>query len=438
MSESNHVRHQDWEPDCKVYIRGLRSDSTQRQLEDAFARYGKVVAVWIAVKPPGYAFLLMGSNTEAQRCCARLNNTKIGGYRMKVEMATGLAREEKTSDGGDRSALEKRNRYSTRKNLEKSRSPARHNSSRKRWESGSRRPEKRASSTRRERPSRRARSTKIERSPRRRGSTRREISARRARTTRKTTSERKSTSVRINKDTDRQKESNLNSDQSMREREKEIKDVNMSTESEVRGGSKRMRTRSRSGSQGGGGMFLMHPDPDDKTEDDGYRKPVIDVEEDQSSLIMADELELDYEGASDDGAGDVVNALEDNKEAETKPNEDENIPRDQENRWWFQENRNLNLRIEELLQENVMLADKQRHLKREKETLEKVKQELLRKVEKVKQENDCLKQKNTQLEEGMLLLRAKLQGAVEVVDSMEVLQDEVSRPTSRRERGEGK
>merc|ERR1719357_2078277 len=112
---------------------------------------------------------------------------------------------------------------------------------------------------------------------------------------------------------------------------------------------------------------------------------------------MADEL--DYEGASDDGAGDVLNALEDNKEAETKPNE--NIPRDQENRWWFQENRNLNLRIEELLQENVMLADKQRHLKREKETLEKVKQELLRKVEKVKQENDCLK----------------------------VLQDEVSRPT---------
>merc|ERR1719193_1714998 len=104
----------------------------------------------------------------------------------------------------------------------------------------------------------------------------------------------------------------------------------------------------------------MHPDVE--TEVDGDRKPVIDVEEDQSSLIMGDELELDYEGASDDGAGDVVNALEDNNEAETKPNEDENIPRDQENRWWFQENRNLNLRIEELLQENVMLADKQRHL----------------------------------------------------------------------------
>ena len=110
MSESNHVRHQDWEPDCKVYIRGLRSDSTQRQLEDAFARYGKVVAVWIAVKPPGYAFLLMGSNSEAQRCCARLNNTKIGGYRMKVEMATGMAREEKTSDGGERLAVEKKHR----------------------------------------------------------------------------------------------------------------------------------------------------------------------------------------------------------------------------------------------------------------------------------------------------------------------------------------
>ena len=62
---------------------------------------------------------------------------------------------------------------------------------------------------------------------------------------------------------------------------------------------------------------------------------------------------------------------------------------------------------------------------REKEALEKVKQELLRKVERVKQESDCLKQKNTQLVEGMLLLRAKLHGAFEVVDSMEVLQDEV-------------
>jgi len=425
MSESSHVRHQDWEPDCKVYIRGLRSDSTQRQLEDAFARYGKVVAVWIALKPPGYAFLLMGSNAEAQRSCARLNNTKIGGYRMKVEMATGMAREEKISDGGDRSAVEKKNRYSTRKNLEKSRSPARHNSSRKRWESGSRRCEKRASSTRRERPPRRAGSSKLERSPRRKGSTRRETSARRARTTRRTTRERKSTSVGIN--SDRQKESNLNSDQNMREREKEMKDENMSTEDEVRGGSKRMRTRSRSGSQGGGGMFLMHPEVKTEGDDDG--KPVIDVEEDQSSLIMGDEL--DYEGASDDGAGDVVNALEDNKEAVTKPNEDENIPTDQENRY-------LNLRIEELLQENVMLADERRHLRREKETLEKVKQELLRKVERVKQESDCLKQKNTQLVEGMLLLRAKLQGAVEVVDSMEVLQDEVPRPTSRRDRGEGK
>ena len=159
-------------------------------------------------------------------------------------------------------------------------------------------------------------------------------------------------------------------------------------------------------------MFLMHPEVKTEGDDDG--KPVVDVEEDQSSLIMGDEL--DFEAASDDGAGDAVNALEDNNEAETKPNEDENIPTDQENRY-------LNLRIEELLQENVMMADERRHLRREKETLEKVKQELLRKVERVKQESDCLKQKNTQLVEGMLLLRAKLQGAVEVVDSMEVLQD---------------
>ena len=82
-------------------------------------------------------------------------------------------------------------------------------------------------------------------------------------------------------------------------------------------------------------------------------------------------------------------------------------------------------RIEELSRENILLAEEERYLRGERKSLERGKQALQRELEEVKWENDHLKQKNTQLVEGMLQLRARLQGAVDVVDTMEVLQDEV-------------
>ena len=53
MSQSSFGRHQDWDLSRKIYIRGLRSDSNKQQLMEAFASFGKVLAVWIAQKPPG-------------------------------------------------------------------------------------------------------------------------------------------------------------------------------------------------------------------------------------------------------------------------------------------------------------------------------------------------------------------------------------------------
>ena len=35
-------RHQEWDPMCKVYIGGLRSDSNKFDIEDAFKEFGKV------------------------------------------------------------------------------------------------------------------------------------------------------------------------------------------------------------------------------------------------------------------------------------------------------------------------------------------------------------------------------------------------------------
>jgi len=45
------------------------------------------LGIWIARKPPGFGFILMGSHRDAKDACEGLNNSKIGPY-MQVEMAT--------------------------------------------------------------------------------------------------------------------------------------------------------------------------------------------------------------------------------------------------------------------------------------------------------------------------------------------------------------
>merc|ERR1712112_571963 len=113
--------------------------------------------------------------------------------------------------------------------------------------------------------------------------------------------------------------------------------------------------------------------------------------------------------------------------------------RARENVTEFKEIENINLKLwnEELSRKNVSLVEDERYLRGERKSLERANKELQRQVEEVKWENDHQKQKNTQLVEGMLQLRAKLQGAVDVVDTMEMLQDEVSKSVPKRERGEG-
>ena len=149
-----------------------------------------------------------------------------------------------------------------------------------------------------------------------------------------------------------------------------------------------------------------------------------------STMGELGDTELNYE-ASDDEMGDVVNENEKTSEPGNSRDETlkilelENRVKDNVNEFIENENRNLKFRNEELVRENVNLVEEERYLRGEKKTLERANRDLQQEVEDVRWENDHLKQKNTQLVEGMLQLRARLQGAVEVVDTMEVLQDEV-------------
>ena len=114
------MAHRNWE--VKVYIGGLRDDANKYDLEDAFQKYGPVKNVWVARKPPGFAFVEMEDTRDAEDAIRGLDGTRICGSRVKVEMSTGG--KGGGSKGRDRSRSRDRGR-DRRRSRSRSRSPAR-------------------------------------------------------------------------------------------------------------------------------------------------------------------------------------------------------------------------------------------------------------------------------------------------------------------------
>jgi len=81
--------HREWDIDCKVFIGGLRDDANRYDIEDAFSKYGRVRDVWVARKPPGFAFVEMEDPRDAQDASKGLDGTRICGARCRVEMSNG-------------------------------------------------------------------------------------------------------------------------------------------------------------------------------------------------------------------------------------------------------------------------------------------------------------------------------------------------------------
>lgn len=81
------MAHHAWNPECKVYVGGLKEEANRYDLEDAFSKIGKVVNVWVARRPPGFGFVEMEDPRDAQDCVKELDGTKICGGRVKVEMS---------------------------------------------------------------------------------------------------------------------------------------------------------------------------------------------------------------------------------------------------------------------------------------------------------------------------------------------------------------
>ncbi|XP_076450787.1 RNA-binding protein 1-like [Babylonia areolata] len=81
----------------KVYVGDLGYGTTKEELEDKFARYGQLRSVWIARKPPGFAFVEYEDPRDAEDAIRALNGVRINGRRARVEMASG-----RRSSGGAR------------------------------------------------------------------------------------------------------------------------------------------------------------------------------------------------------------------------------------------------------------------------------------------------------------------------------------------------
>jgi len=117
------MAHRVWNTECKVYIGGLKDDANRYDIEDVFAKVGRVRDVWVARKPPGFAFVEMEDPRDAQDAVRELDGTRICGARVKVEMSRG-GKGDRGGRGGGGGRGRSRDRSVSRSPVRRRRSPS--------------------------------------------------------------------------------------------------------------------------------------------------------------------------------------------------------------------------------------------------------------------------------------------------------------------------
>ncbi|KAJ9516598.1 hypothetical protein QJQ45_015238, partial [Haematococcus lacustris] len=86
---------------ARVYVGNLEERVTERDLEDDFARFGKIHYIWVAKKPPGFAFIDFLDERDAEDAVRKM--TGANGWRVEISRKSYGARGGHSSDrGGDR------------------------------------------------------------------------------------------------------------------------------------------------------------------------------------------------------------------------------------------------------------------------------------------------------------------------------------------------
>jgi RNA recognition motif-containing protein len=87
----------------KLFVGNLSFDTTENDLNDAFAAHGTVTETNLMMdrttgRPRGFGFITMNSPEEAQKAIAALNGSQLGGRALTVNVAK--PREERPAGGG--------------------------------------------------------------------------------------------------------------------------------------------------------------------------------------------------------------------------------------------------------------------------------------------------------------------------------------------------
>ena len=87
----------------KLFVGNLSFNTTENDLQDAFAAHGTVLETNLMVdrmtsRPRGFGFVTMSSPEEAQRAIEGLNGKDLGGRALTVNVAR--PREERTGGSG--------------------------------------------------------------------------------------------------------------------------------------------------------------------------------------------------------------------------------------------------------------------------------------------------------------------------------------------------
>src|SRR5688572_21724627 len=98
----------------KLFVGNLSFNTTENDLQDAFAAHGNVVEAKLVTdrdtgRGRGFGFVTMSTPEEAQSAITAMNGASIDGRALTVNIAK--PREERTGGGGRREFSGARNRY---------------------------------------------------------------------------------------------------------------------------------------------------------------------------------------------------------------------------------------------------------------------------------------------------------------------------------------
>lgn len=108
---SSSKRFREWNLDCKVYIGNLSESASKQDVEGVLTKYGPIKNLWLAKRPPGFAFVEYEDSRDADDAVRALDGTRICGSRVRVEKSHGRSKRNPPSRRGYSSRDRDNGRY---------------------------------------------------------------------------------------------------------------------------------------------------------------------------------------------------------------------------------------------------------------------------------------------------------------------------------------